>query len=262
MPRLFGGEQLHCLFVSNVYLGGEMEKTMTASTLFYRNPIQLFTVFELCKQLEFDKILKMDFFGCSNGSEVYTFLIDYLVREEPFQLEISGYDILKNNIEAANKGEYFFLDNKLPACIPWYASKYFNRKTDKFCINTNYPVNFEVKDVCNTNDFIGMEKAHITSAQNIFIHMDRERALQGLSNLYDHTRENGLLLLGGCGLDLISEFTQNKNLIPITNNIRIIHESWAINRRANQKYYWHFPPIDDRKNDWEYRYCTIFQKRK
>lgn len=233
---------------------------MTSSTLFYRNPPQLFTVFEICKHLNTSHKLKVDFFGCSNGSEVYSFLMDYLVRKESFQLEISGYDINERNIEAAIKGDYLFPNNVLPSNIPWYARRFFKRKTDRYSIRIDYPVNFAVKDVCNPNEFTYMEQADITSTQNVLIHLDSERALQALNNLYHHTKENGLLLLAGCDLDVLSEFAQSKGLIPITNNIRIIHESWEINRRANPIHYWHLAALDDQKSDWQYRYCTIFQK--
>jgi chemotaxis methyl-accepting protein methylase len=238
-----------------------MEKTMTTSTQFYRNPLQLFTVFEECRQRTRNGKLKVDFFGCSNGSEVYTFLMDYLIRKEPFALEISGYDIVQKNIDIAIKGDYQFPNNVLPSNIPWYATRYFKRKTNSYSINIDYPVRFEVKDICNQDDFAGMEQADISSIQNVLIHMDRDKALQGLNNVYDHTKENGLLLLAGCDQDVLSEFAQGKGLIPITNNIRIIHESWAINRRANPSHYWHLAPLDDTKSDWQYRYCTIFQKR-
>ncbi|QLI80131.1 methyltransferase domain-containing protein [Chitinibacter fontanus] len=228
------------------------------TTRFFRNRLQHQVAL---KNFKGRKVLVV---GASRGCEAYAFVIESLIKNE-CNFEVLAIDIDEVNIDLAKHGVYGsedFIDFDGESLFASDVLPYFTKCDDglyEVCTEVRRRVEFKCRDL-----FFLDGEFDLIICNNVLIHFSDAMATKALRKLFGLLTKNGVLLVGGCSLDVLSKYTKSeKNIVSVADSVEEIWDSWKGDRQSwetDRSQYVAMPPVDKSIADWERVYSTIFYK--
>lgn len=241
-------------------------------TWFFRNAPQLQLLGELVSTRHSGERLRVASIGCSVGAELYSTVWTLRTRRPDLDIVGCGVDVSAAVIDVARAGKY------RPSAPPALGGTLELKGTN--VLATDHRALAELMDLTPSGEYrvkdwiregvkwmvadaadpdlagvVGPQD--LVMACNVLGPMDDAIAEACLRNLADLVAPGGYLVLDGIDLDVKSRVTKSLSLIPITRYIEEIHTAdptkgdWPWTR-------WSHGPIDYDREDWPYRYSTVF----
>jgi chemotaxis protein methyltransferase CheR len=235
-------------------------------TQFYRLPAQLdaFTgpVLEFVDAYRRPDPIRIVVMGCSTGAEPYTLSSVLLQRWPRLAFSIDAYDINADVIAIAAGASYptrTVLDN--PLVTADFVSNTFNEEADLLIVKPKVAerVRFHLADALKPGACLAIPPADIVFAQNIMCNMRRPLASRLFDNITTLLKPRSALFIDGMDPDMRERRTRAKGLVPLTFELRRIHDEARLVRGERYPYYaTGLEPFSPGRRDFERRYSTIF----
>lgn len=250
-------------------------RDQTHSTWFLRNVPQANVLANLIQHdFETGSSVRMASIGCSTGAELYSLL--YIVKSHCPNLKFisQGVDICPGVVEIARKAIYNMNEHSATKVSTYSvgprevasltsqsrAALFENEKDNdvqvKEWIRSDTTWHSLSADDPALLGLIGTQD--IVLAKNFLGPMDDNLAVNCLLNIIQLVRPGGYLVVDGIDLNLKARILPQLNVTPITDQLKEIYyeditkEGWPWVRWAHE-------PMDLRRADWKYRYCSIFR---
>ncbi len=250
----------------------DTDRNQTHHTWFLRNVPQLRLLNEVVSAHPRAEPLRIASIGCSVGAELYSTL--WLLRRHHPWLKVvaRGVDVSETVIEVARKGVYrLWTPTSLDRTPEPTGAKAFTTvpKALSDIMEVTPEGDFRIRDwiregvtwtVADATDpglAATMGPQDVVIACNVLGPMEDAIAEACLRNVVKLGVPGGTLVLDGIDLDLKARVTQSLGLKPVTRYLEEIHTAdpskgdWPWTR-------WSHEPIDYERDDWEYRYATVF----
>lgn len=236
-------------------------------TSFCRSPAQIQVMLKLIAQrlgghAAPRRRLDILLFACSNGAEAYTVAsrIRNAMPELDFQIHAS--DLHTEMIEKATAARYT-RDEVLHSD---YITDEFIRTTfdvdgDGYSVQPAIQalVTFARADLLDARLRDRYARADLVFAQNVLFHLDPASARSAFDNVAQCLKPEGVLFLEGMDLNLKVELTRKRNLRPVADQCRAIHEQSRVHiPMAWWNHYYGTEPYSMFRKDHIRRYSTIF----
>lgn len=241
-------------------------------TWFLRNAPQLQLLSELVSTRHGGERLRVASIGCSVGAELYSTVWSLRTRRPDLDIVGCGVDVSAAVIEVARSGAYRL--STPPSLGGTLELKGSNVLATDPCARAELMDltprgEYRVKDWIREGvtwmvadatdpDLAGVVGPHdVVMACNVLGPMDDAIAEACLRNVVGLVAPGGYLVVDGIDLEVKSRVTNSLSLIPITRHIEEIHTAdptkgdWPWTR-------WSHGPIDYEREDWQYRYSTVF----
>lgn len=255
------------------------------ATFFLRNRPELQLLRQLAEIQPHSATFSLCVLACSKGAEVYS--IAWVIRSArpDLQLKITAVDISPEIVKFAEAGVYSLRSSKL-VDLPLTATddSDYNTELDQnesiFKLMTLEEIHsiFEIENHCarvrpwimegitwHCADACTPSLSSLTGLQDIVVancflcHMQPDAADRCLHNVASVVRPGGYLFVAGIDLDVRSKVASQCGWIPVTENLREIHEGRLLIRRGWPLEYWGLEPLDDSRSDWQMRYASVFR---
>lgn len=256
------------------------------ATFFLRNRPELELMRRLIDQKASGSTIKVSVLACSKGAEVYS--MTWILRSARPDLKLSMYavDISQEIVDFAEKGVYSLSNSdaldteaaKEKGDVSRYTSRDQNAWIFERVSKDEIDAMFDVKDkqasiksefkegitwLCrDAGDTrlraeIGLQD--IIVANRFLCHMKPEAAEACLRNIAKMIRPGGYLFVSGIDLDVRTRVALEMGWQPMPDLLREIHDGDDSIRRGWPLEYWGLEPLNDRREDWQTRYASVFQ---
>jgi chemotaxis methyl-accepting protein methylase len=258
-------------------------------TFFFRNRPELELLTRLLDANRRWANLDLTILGCSKGAEVYSFSYSIRSARPDLNLRLHALDIDHDVVEFAKEGIYSlkrrtregtsdsgsvsprenlaaktFGDQMTSVFERMSAEEMdamFARTDDQVSVKPRFreAVTWQVGDAGDPKlvDVLGHQD--IVVANRFLCHMQPQEAELCLRNLANLVRPGGYLFVSGVDLDVRTKVARELGWMPVTELIGEIHEGDPSLRKDWPLQWWGLEPFDQRRNDWELRYASVFQ---
>ena len=233
-------------------------------TQFYRAPGQLDA---LCGPvLDFlvagARQIRIVALGCSTGAEAYSLASELLARRPGLDFRIDAFDISADVLVAARSATYqakWVRQN--PLITPDFITRTFVCSGDEWKVRDRIAerVRFQQADVVDATIRSRAQCADIVLACNVMCNLRRPAARRLFQNAVALLQSPGALFVDGMDLDMRVRLAHRHRLVPLTFEMRRIHEEARLVR--GDHYPWFaagLEPFSAHRRDREFRYATIF----
>jgi SAM-dependent methyltransferase len=259
------------------------------ATFFLRNRPELELMRHLLDKKPRGSRLDFCVLACSKGAEVYSMAWAIRSARPDLQLNIHAIDISAEITSFAAQGVYSLASaDALPSAdetaakprsgLGWNTSLdqnawMFERMTDEevdamFTVQDNQArirpwlqqgITWLAADACDPTlrDRIGPQD--IVVANRFLCHMPSPAARSCLRNIGRLLKPGGYLSVCGIDLDVRTAVALEMGWTPVTHLIREVHGGDASITSGWPLEYWGLEPFDDRRQDWQIRYASVFQ---
>lgn len=231
------------------------------TTAFFRNRILFDTLLDELTRAGKSHYTVL-FHACSIGAEVYSLVIQYLLRgrEQQFSLRVLATDIEGGFIDYARNGKYpkEILDGMTDA-----ERTYFSVDADA-AVSAEVKALVEFMPPCDFTSYQSQDMFDVVSLLNCLVYVPQPTQTATLDRIAAYN--SGFLLVTAFHRDSITADLQRNHYAPVLAHQREIHESW-LDRRVNAPFVpqpgiyadWTLPPFAEIAGH-EYLYCSIFRK--
>ena len=250
-------------------------RNQSHDTWFLRNVPQAKVLANLIQRdFETGSTVRVASIGCSTGAELYSLL--YILKSNCPDLKFisQGVDICPSVLEVARKAIYNINEHSTMKGSTYYAGTkelaYLTSESRVALFENDKDSNVKVKEWIRSDTtwhnlsaedpalagIIGTQD--VVLAKNFLGPMDDNLAVKCLLNIIPLVRPGGYLVIDGIDLNLKAHILPQLKVTPIIHQLKEIYYEdsskvgWPWVRWANE-------PMDLRRADWKYRYCSIFR---
>lgn len=233
------------------------------TTSFFRNRILFETILNEFKESRDSKISVL-FHSSSVGAEVYSFVIKYLEMglDKFFKLQCYVTDIEQAFLDFSEKAIF-------PATIAQTMNaeekSFFHGVKDKLIVKPSVREYVTFLPASSYTEFESKKIYDAVFLLNAFIYVPAEGQALTIDKISKYNKK--WFITSGFHMEQIKADLKRNKYAPITNNIKIIHDSW-LDRRIDQGIVekregiytdWSLPKYSEIP-DFEYKYCAVFAK--
>ncbi len=233
-------------------------KGQSLETHFFRNLAQLELLARMVKKHKRgERPLRIAVLGCSTGEELYSVI--YMLRQccPALPIEFTAVDISLKAIKQAQLGVYELAGHESdPRC-----GSLLVRVSEGLQVRAAYRQNvrWHVGDAGDPELRTKIGPQDFVLANNFLVHMNTTDASSCLEKITALLVPSGRILVAGVDPGVRSEtmlrlgFTPERDsLEAVHNGDRLLKIGWPLN-------YWGLEPLDKRRQNWQFRYGTVFQ---
>ncbi len=238
-------------------------------TFFFRNRPQLELIRRLADRRGIGSTLKMAFFGCSNGAELYSTL--WTIRSERPDLKVISHavDISPEILALAQKGVYSL---NAPELVeePIFARMTREEMQQMFDVDgkrQEASIKSWIKEgiIWHLGDAGSSELLNVLGLQdmvvanNFLCHMTPPNADRCLRKIAHVVSSGGYLVVSGIDPDIRTKVALDLGWKPVRELLADIHDGDPSLRNDWPWQYWGLEPLNKRRPDWGLRYAAVFQ---
>ena len=226
--------------------------------------------------------------ACSKGAEVYSIVWAIRTARPDLKLRLHALDISEEILEFAEGGVYSLAEAvaETPENVDTAASGDVNWNTSRDQIApilermtaAEVESMFDVEgDEANVKPWLKegirwlrgdafdpqllntLGSQDIVVANRFLCHMQPAAAGKCLRNVASLVKPGGYLFVSGIDLDVRTKVALDLRWKPMTDLIKEVHDGDVSIRRGWPLEYWGLEPLDDRRQDWQVRYASVFQ---
>jgi chemotaxis methyl-accepting protein methylase len=265
------------------------ERRQSVGTFFFRNRPELQLLVRLLNQNHAGSAVHIAVLGCSKGAEVYS--ISYALRSARPDLDIRlcALDIAPDVLRFGKEGVYSLAHRDMLGflSLPTFA------QDGDLAANTLKDQNRSIFERMSSEELEGMfdleghqvrvkplfregitwhlgnagdpglvrqlDPQDIVIANRFLCHMNPKEAERCLRNIVRLVRPGGYLFVTGVDLSVRTNVARDLAWKPVTELIGEIHDGDPSLRRDWPWAYWGLEPLDQRREDWQIRYASVFQ---
>lgn len=260
------------------------------ATFFLRNRPELAMLSQIAAAMPQGAQLNMTVLACSKGAEVYSMVWAIRSARPDLRLNVHAVDISPDIVEFARRGVYSM---RRPTLADRTSEEIVQRRAGVAAIPSSDPYAWlfervsrqELADMFDVRDDEAAVKPwlregiswscgdasdpalleqiggrqHIVTANRFLCHMHAPDAQKCLRNIGRLVTPGGYLFVSGVDLDVRTTIAQEQQWLPVTDRIRELHDGDESLRNAWPLEWWGLEPFDESRQDWQYRYASVFQ---
>jgi len=243
------------------------DRTQYLGTFFLRNRPQLELIRRLSYHIEQPSGLEMAVLGCSNGAEVYSILASLRQARPGLEITTHAVDISAEVLAIAKNGSYSISSPELVGEVIFQRvtdaelQNMFDRNVDQVTIQPwiKAGIIWHVGDVRDPEVLNLLGPQDIVVANNFLCHMKPTQADECLRRIARLVKPGGYLVVSGIDLDVRKKTALDQRWKPVTDLLEEVHNGDFAVRRDWPLNYWGLEPLDRNRENWVYRYATVFQ---
>jgi len=235
-------------------------------TKFYRSPAQLDVlasrVIPGLLNSSNERRLRIVIFACSTGAEAYTVASELSAKFPSLDFQIDASDLHEDMVRYAREARYtkneIFFDDAIP---DEFIDRTFEFDGDQFVVRPELreKVTFGSVNLLDTEQIRATQPGHVVFAQNVLCHLGPADAKKAFSNIRKSLLPGGYLFLDGANLDVRQKLVESAELVPLPENLRLIHNDARANVSPDWwNYYYGVEPFMPFRSDKLLRYSTIY----
>lgn len=235
------------------------------TTAFFRNRPLFDTLLNRLKD-DGGQSYKVLFHACSIGAEVYSLIVQYLLQQHNklYQLECLASDREGGFLDFAMNGKYPKVVDKGMSDLE---RSFFETINDGLWVKSDVKKYVEFLPPTDFTNCSFSESYDVVILLNALVYVSEKIQHQVLANIAKYNSR--YLVLSAFHANTIKGDLEKNGYLPILDRQELIHDSWLDRRvekiigdvRTPQVLAdWRLPPFS-RIDDYEYKYCAIFEKQ-
>jgi chemotaxis methyl-accepting protein methylase len=231
-------------------------------TRFFRNPPQFEALRHVVMQKEAGSTLRISFFGCSTGAEVYSALWTIRSARPDLRVIAFGLDISSSAVRNAREGIYSSGSIELEGVPDELIKSVFDEQEGgSFKVREwiREGLSWEVGDAGSPDLSLRLGPQDIVMANNFLIHLHDLEAEACLRNIAGLIVPGGYLFGFGIDLDVKTRVIRSLGMLPLRYELENIYNADHAALQAWPQKWWGTEPFDVKRSDREVRYGAVFQ---